>query len=30
MKDVMDMEPDPETGAQPQLTQVFSFRTDDE
>lgn len=30
MKDVMDMETDPETGAQPQLTQVFSFRTDDE
>lgn len=26
MKDVMDMKPDPETGAQPQLKQVFSFR----
>ena len=26
MKDVMIMEPDPETGAQPQLKQVFSFR----
>lgn len=26
MKDVMEMEADPETGAQPLLTQVFSFR----
>ena len=26
MKDVMVMEMDPETGAQPKLTQVFSFR----
>jgi len=25
MKDVMLMEPDPETGAQPKLTQVFMF-----
>lgn len=28
MKDVMVMEPDPETGAQPRLQQVFSFRTE--
>lgn len=26
MKDVMEMETDPKTGAQPLLTQVFSFR----
>lgn len=26
MKDVMEMDLDPETGAQPHLTQVFSFR----
>ena len=26
MKDVMEMDVDPETGAQPHLTQVFSFR----
>ncbi len=28
MKDVMTMELDPETGAQPKLTQVFSFHAD--
>lgn len=28
MKDVMTMELDPETGAQPKLKKVFSFRTD--
>ncbi len=28
MKDVMTMELDKETGAQPKLTQVFSFNTD--
>ncbi len=28
MKDVMLMELDPETGAQPQLTKVFSFNAD--
>ena len=30
MTDVMDMELDPETGAQPQLTQVFCFRTEED
>ncbi len=29
MKDVMIMEPDPETGAQPQLKCVFKFKTED-
>jgi L-rhamnose mutarotase len=29
MKDVMTMELDPETGAQPKLKKVFSFRTDE-
>ena len=29
MKDVMIMELDPETGAQPKLNKVFSFRTDE-
>ena len=29
MKDVMTMEFDPETGAQPKLRKVFSFRTDE-
>lgn len=29
MKDVMTMELDPETGAQPKLKMVFSFRTDE-
>ena len=29
MKDVMTMELDPETGAQPKLRKVFSFRTDE-
>ncbi len=28
MKDVMTMELDPETGAQPKLTKVFSFKAD--
>jgi hypothetical protein len=28
MKDVLDLEMDPETGAQPKLKKVFSFRTD--
>lgn len=30
MKDVMTMEADPETGAQPKLTEVFAFRTEGE
>lgn len=30
MKDVMTMEADPETGAQPKLTEVFAFRTEEE
>ena len=29
MKDVMTMETDPETGAQPKLKQVFSFRANE-
>ena len=29
MKDVMTMELDPETGAQPKLKKVFSFRTEE-
>lgn len=29
MKDVMTMEADPETGAQPKLTEVFAFRTEE-
>lgn len=30
MKDVMTMDADPETGAQPKLTEVFAFRTEQE
>ena len=30
MKDVMTMEADPETGAQPRLAEVFAFRTEEE
>lgn len=30
MKDVMCMKPDPVTGAQPMLHQVFAFRTDED
>ena len=30
MKDVMTMDADPETGAQPKLTEVFAFRTEEE
>ena len=29
MKDVMTMDADPETGAQPKLTKVFAFRTEE-